>query len=148
MNEPLVWLILLIVFAGIEGLTAGLVSIWFCLGSLAALFAAWLHAPILVQVVLFAVVSILTMAIIRPLSKKWLIPKKERTNADRILGMEGIVLIPIDNMAASGQVKVGGSVWTARSASEQTIPKDSLVRVERIEGVKVIVTPIEKGMNE
>ena len=148
MNEPLIWLILLIAFAGIEGVTAGLVSIWFCLGSLAALFAAWLHAPILAQVILFAVVSILTMAILRPLSKKWLNPRKERTNADRILGTEGVVIEPINNLTASGQVKVSGAVWTARSASDETIPEGALVRVERIEGVKVIVTLVKKGTGE
>ena len=148
MNEPLVWLILLIVFAGVEGVTAGLVSIWFCLGSLAALFAAWLHAPILVQIILFAVVSVLTMAILRPLSKKWLVPRQERTNADRILETQGVVIEPIDNLAASGQIKVSGAIWTARSVLDEPIPEGTLVRVERIEGVKAIVSPIEKGTGE
>ena len=57
MHYQTIWLILLIVFAGIEGITAGLVSIWFCAGSLVALVATWLGASLPVQIGLFAIVS-------------------------------------------------------------------------------------------
>ena len=87
MNYPIVWLVLLIVFAGIEGATAGLVSIWFCAGSLVALFAAWLNAGLMVQIGLFAIVSVLTMAILRPMAGKWMKTTPEKTNADRIRAM-------------------------------------------------------------
>ena len=79
MNEPMLWLVLLIAFAGIEGLTAGLVSIWFCLGSLAALFAAWLGGSLMVQIALFAIVSVIAMAVIRPLARKWIQPRQAKT---------------------------------------------------------------------
>lgn len=149
MNYPMLWLVLLIAFAGIEGATAGLISIWFCAGSLVALFASWMQASLMVQVALFAVVSILTMAIMRPLTRKWLQPKApEKTNADRILGSEGLVTQTINNVEASGQVKVGGSVWTARSANGEVIEEGTLVRVDRIEGVKAIVSVQEKGTGE
>ena len=134
-----VWLILLIVFAGIEGVTAGLVSIWFCAGSLAALVATWLGATMAVQIGLFAIVSVVAMALIRPMARKWLHPKMVKTNADRILDQEGVVVEEIDNLRACGQVKIGGALWSARSAGEETIPAGARVRVERIEGVKVIV---------
>lgn len=89
MNYQILWLVLLIAFAGIEGITAGLVSIWFCAGSLVALIATWLGASLPVQIGLFAVVSVAAMALIRPMARKWLHPKMEKTNADRILGHEG-----------------------------------------------------------
>lgn len=63
MNYQILWLVLLIAFAGIEGITAGLVSIWFCAGSLVALIATWLGASLPVQIGLFAVVSVAAMAL-------------------------------------------------------------------------------------
>ena len=145
MNYPMLWLILLIAFAGIEGATAGLISIWFCAGSLVALFSAWLGAGLMVQIGLFAIVSVLTMAILRPMAGKWIQPAPEKTNADRILEADAMVIETIHNIEASGQIKVGGAIWTARSANGEIIPVGTLVRVERIEGVKAIVTPVEKG---
>ncbi len=135
----MIWLVLLIAFAGIEGVTAGLVSIWFCAGSLVALFASWMGGSLAVQIGLFAIVSLLAMAVIRPMARKWIEPKTEKTNADRILEAEAVVTETIDNLQASGQIKVGGSIWTARSANGDVIPAGTLVQVERIEGVKAIV---------
>ena len=135
MSMQTVWLILLIIFAGVEGITAGLVSVWFCAGSLVALIA------------LFVVVSLVAMALVRPMARKWVQPKLVKTNADRILGQEAVVLEEIDNLRGIGQVKVGGAIWTARSTQDEPIPKGTLVRVERIEGVKAIVSlagPTEK----
>lgn len=146
MNYPMLWIVLLILFAGIEGATAGLVSIWFCAGSVVALFASWLDASLVVQIALFVIVSVAAMAIIRPMARKWMQPRMEKTNADRILDAEGVVTETIDNLRASGQIKVAGAIWTARSATGDVIPEGTLVCVERIEGVKAIVTVLEKGM--
>ena len=140
MNYPIIWLVLLIVFAGIAGITAGLVSIWFCTGSLAALFAAWIGVSLPVQVGLFAIVSVIAMAVIRPLARKWIAPKPEKTNADRILEEEALVVETIDNLHFSGQIKVRGAIWTARSSNGDVIPEGTLVQVEQIEGVKAIVS--------
>ena len=148
MSMQTVWLVLLIVFAGVEGITAGLVSVWFCAGSLVALIATWLGAGLPVQIALFVIVSLVAMALVRPLARKWVQPKLVKTNADRILGQEAVVLEDIDNLRGTGQVKVGGSIWTARSAKDEVIPKGTLVRVERIEGVKAIVCPAGPNTTE
>ena len=100
-----------------------------------------------VQIALFVVVSLVAMALVRPMARKWVQPKLVKTNADRILGQEAVVLEEIDNLRGIGQVKVGGAIWTARSTQDEPIPKGTLVRVERIEGVKAIVSlagPTEK----
>ena len=148
MSMQTVWLVLLIVLAGVEGITAGLVSVWFCAGSLVALIATWLGAGLPVQIALFVIVSLVAMALVRPLARKWVQPKLVKTNADRILEQEAVVLEDIDNLRGTGQVKVDGSVWTARSAKDEVIPKGTLVRVERIEGVKAIVCPAGPNTTE
>lgn len=144
MNYPMLWLMLLIFFAGIEGVTAGLISIWFCVGSLAALIAAWLGAPLAIQIGLFAVVSVIAMALVRPVAKRLMHPTPVPTNADRIIGQEGVVVEQIDDLRATGQIKVGGAAWTARTVDGTVLPVGSLVCVERIEGVKAIVSERRK----
>lgn len=140
MIYQIVWGGLLLFFAVLEGLTAGLVSIWFCVGALVALVAAMVGANVIVQSALFVILSLICMALIRPLAKKHLIPKTQATNADRIIGAEAVVQEAINNLAATGQVQVDGKVWTARADGEEHIAVGETVRVLRIEGVKAIVT--------
>ncbi len=144
-NIPaIVWLILLLAFAALEGITVGLTSIWFAAGALAALIAALLHGPLWLQIALFLVVSILCLLAVRPLARKFVNTQVQPTNADRVIGAEGRVTEGIDNIQGKGAVTIGGVIWTARSDSDEVIPAGCLVRVLRIEGVKVFVEPIKE----
>lgn len=143
MIYQIVWGGLLLFFAVLEGLTAGLVSIWFCVGALVALVASMFGANVLIQTALFVIMSLVSMALIRPLAKNHLIPKTEATNADRIIGAEAVVKETIDNLEATGQVQVDGKIWTARTDGDQSIPAGETVQVLRIEGVKAIVSRIQ-----
>lgn len=139
----IVWLAALILFAAVEAVTVGLASIWFCIGALAALIASLLGAGIWVQIVLFLAVSFLALLLVRPLARKYLTPGRQATNADRVIGAEGVVTQTIDNLKGEGQVNLSGQIWTARSGEEQkTISPGTKIRVLRIEGVKVYVTPV------
>ena len=140
MND-LVWLWLgaIVLFGVIEAATAGLVSIWFIAGSAAALLAALADTSIAVQLVLFAVVSALALALTRPLVRRLNRQKAIPTNADRVLGETARVTETIDNEAATGAVYVDGKTWTARSTDGSVIPEGSRVRIETLEGVKLFV---------
>ena len=135
----ILWAVAIVAFAIFEGVTAQLVSIWFVLGSIAALIAAFCGANIPIQVTVFTVVTLITLIATRPIVKKRLTAKVEKTNADRCIGQDAVVIEEINNLAASGLVKTDGKVWTARSADSGVIEKDALVTVEKIEGVKLIV---------
>ncbi len=145
MPMPALWFVLLVVFAIVEAATVGLASIWFAAGAFVAMVAAFLHAPLWLQIVLFLLVSFVTLLLARPLARKFLTPGYQPTNADRILGEEAVVTEAIDNLAGRGLVSVGGSVWTARAQDDQPIAAGTVVRILRIEGVKVFVTPAEIG---
>jgi membrane protein implicated in regulation of membrane protease activity len=141
------WLILLVVFLMVEGSTVTMVSIWFAAGALVALLASLLNAPIAVQVVLFFAVSCITLSMLRPLVRKYVTPKVVKTNVDAIIGKQGLVTTAINNVTATGQVKLGTMEWTARSTSGDPIEAGTLVKVDHIEGVKVFVTPVEVKAN-
>ena len=109
------------------------------LGALAALVSALFGAAIWLQVVWFFAVSLLTLWLTRPIALKYLNGRRVATNADRVLGAEGVVSEDIDNIAGTGAVKLDGKEWTARSDTGLNISKGSIVVVRRIEGVKLIV---------
>ncbi len=138
-NMTVVWLALMVLLLIVEALTAPLVCIWFALGALAALISALFGAAIWLQVVWFLLVSLLTLWLTRPIAVKYLNSRRVATNADRVVGAEGVVTEDIDNIAGTGAVKLDGKEWTARSGSGANIAKGAVVRVERIEGVKLIV---------
>ena len=144
MYMEVLWLALLIVFAVLEASTVSLVSIWFMRGALTALIAALCGAEIWLQVVLFFVVSIALLLCLRPLSKKLLKKKKVATNADSNIGKTAVVTETIDNLRGTGAVKISGVEWSARSVDDSVLEKDAVVRILRIEGVKVCVERAEK----
>lgn len=135
----IIWAAAIIVFGIAEAVTAQLVSIWFVLGAVVGLVAALCGGNLYIQLIVFIVVSIIALVITRPLIKKYIKPKKEHTNADRVLTQDGIVVEEINNINGTGQVKIDGKIWTARSSDGNIIPVDSIVWTEKISGVKLIV---------
>lgn len=136
------WVGLLILFLVLEGSTVALVSLWFAVGSLAAIVAALLGASLGVQVGIFLGVSGVLLALLRPFLKRCIAPSIQKTNADSLIGKCCPVTDAICNLESRGQVKIGGMVWSARSESGADIPEGTVVKVRRIEGVKLIVSPV------
>lgn len=137
-----VWLISFLLLLFIEVITINLVTIWFALGSLAALITTILTDNVNIQVIVFIVVSAVSLIITKPLVAKLRKRKITPTNLDRVIGKEGVVIKEISKNFY-GEVKVGGSVWTATST--KNIKKDSQVKVLKIDGVKLVVEKIEEG---
>ncbi len=147
LSMPTIWIIAVIVFAVVEGMTAGLVTIWFALGALAALLASLFGAPLWLQLVWFFVISIATLIATRPLARKYMNSKTEATNADMYVGKECVVIETIDNIRGTGAVKVAGKVWTARTEEDVIVPEGTKAEALRIEGVKLIVKPVSEVQN-
>lgn len=138
-----VWLAALIVFAIVEASTVTLVSIWFVGGSLAALITALCGGPLWLQGVIFLAVSVILLLSLRPLLHRFYTPKKEQTNAPANIGKLAVVTEDIDNLHSKGAVKLSGLIWSARSEGGQALHAGDVVRVTRIEGVKLFVEPAE-----
>ena len=137
------WLVMTVVFLIAEAATVTLVSLWFAAGALAAMVASLLGGGIWLQTGVFIAVSAAALTALRPLARKYLTPKLTPTNIDSVIGSVGIVTAGIDNIVSTGQVKLNGMEWTARSTSGDPIPQGTRVTVDRIEGVKVFVSPAE-----
>ena len=135
----IVWIASAVIFFVIEVLTSQIVTIWFAVGSIGALFANVLKAETIWQIVVFAVLSLITLLIARPYMKKFTQTKVQPTNADMCIGSKAVVTEDIDNTKGTGQVKIKGAVWSAKSNDEEVISKDSIVIVKSISGVKLIV---------
>ena len=140
----IIWLILLVAFLFMEANTVALVSVWFAGGALVSMIAALLHAVPIVQIILFFGVSAILLTLFRPMMRKYVMPKLSKTNVDAVIGTKGIVLTEIDNDLAQGQVKLAGMEWTARSTNGEKLTPGTQIVVDRINGVKVFVSPVEQ----
>ena len=139
----ILWLGLMVLFLVVEAATVTMVSLWFAGGALAALAAALLGGGLVWQIGAFILVSTALLALLRPMARKHFTPKLTKTNVDSVIGTQGYVTADIDNVAATGTVKLGAMEWTARSATGEKISTGTLVKVEKIEGVKAFVVPVE-----
>ncbi|MDP4119918.1 MAG: NfeD family protein [Bacillota bacterium] len=138
---PLIWIGLAVFFAICEAFSFQFICIWFVFGSLmAALSCIWFNDNLYVQVGAFTVISVVSLIATRPACKRLMHEKMTRTNSDRYIGEIGIVKTEINNDLGQGLVTVKGSIWTGRSADGSVIPTGTSVKVQDIEGVKLIVS--------
>ena len=141
--EAIVWLVAMVVFLVAEGMTVTLVSIWFAVGALGSILVALLGGNLMLQVTVFLALAVALLLSLRPIVRRFFEPRITRTNVDSVIGAVGIVTVPVNNIAALGQIQIGGMEWSARSTSGEHIPAGTTVTVDRIEGVKVFVSPAE-----
>ena len=128
--ETMGWLIIFIVLIVIELLTMGLTTIWFAGGALAALLMSVLGFGMPVQVVVLT----------RPIAVKYFNQNRQKTNVESLIGQQALVLEDVDTLHASGQVKVNGQIWSAKTEEMSGfIAKDTVVMIQGIQGVKLIV---------
>ena len=141
-GETIFWIAAMIFFFIVEAATVGLVSIWFAFGALAALICSLMHAPVWLQIIWFLAISVITLVLTRPLAKRYVNGRAVATNADRNIGRTAVVSERIDNLAATGAVKLDGVTWTARTPEDSvTVEEGAPVIVQEIQGVKLIVVP-------
>ena len=137
--EMIIWGILFVVFLLAEILTVAYVSIWFAIASLVSFVLAMFGIPLEAQCIVFVAVAVVLFLATRPLVKKYVHGKTVSTNADSVIGMEGVVRVPIDNLKSQGRVYVNGLEWAAKSFSGAPLERDVKIVVRRIEGVSLIV---------
>ena len=133
------WLAVFVLLIVIELATMGLTTIWFAGGAVAGFIASMLGANVVIQAVVFFVVSIVLLIFTRPFAVRYINSNKTKTNIDGLIGQEALVLEEINNIRETGCARLERKEWTARSVDDSVIPADTVVIVERIEGVKLIV---------
>ena len=126
------WLVAAIVLAVAEALTTAMITIWFMFGAIFGIPYIW-------QVVLFVAGSIILLVVTRPFAKRMLHKDAQPTNSDRIIGHLGVVIEEINDMQNTGQIKVLGQIWSARTEDGEIVEKGESVRVNAIVGVKAVV---------
>jgi membrane protein implicated in regulation of membrane protease activity len=141
MADPYIvlWIFVMVCAVVLEASTMSLVSIWFAIGAIVPIITAKIGFGIYAQTVGFLIASGLLVAFMMPLTRKYIKSKNNPTNADRIIGAEGVVIAGIDEMEGTGQIKVMGAVWSAKCEDGKILKEGTRVTVKRIEGVKAIV---------
>ena len=144
--EPIMWLILLACFLVVEAITVGLTTIWFAGGALVAAIASGLGAGILIQGVLFLIVSLALLIFTRPMAVRYMNKGVPKTNVNSLIGERAVVIQKINNLEQTGQVRINDIEWMARTSSDEvTIPEHAIVTIEDVQGVKLIVKEETEG---
>lgn len=138
---PVIWTIILIALVILEASTLALTAIWLATGALVALIFSLLGFKLIVQVFVFIIVSIVLLIFTKPIVTKKLKVGIHKTNIDSMIGEHGVVIKQIGKLE-TGQVKVGGQIWTSVSETEEEIAINCNVIILAIEGVKLIVKEI------
>ena len=133
------WLIAFVVLLVVEILTLGLTTVWFAIGAIGAFLAAYAGASIVVQIIVFLILSIVLLVMTRPLVMKFFNQKRERTNAESLIGKKAIVIETIDTIHGVGRAMVDGMEWSAKTEEFGQIEKDAVVSIKGIQCVKLIV---------
>lgn len=139
------WLIVLAILIFIEIITLGLTTIWFAGGALVAFIVSLFYDNLLLELILFLVISMALLYFTRPLVLKYFNPKRTKTNYEGVIGKEALVIVAINNINAEGQVVVDGQEWSARSLEGSILEKGTKVKVQGISGVKLMVSRILEG---
>ena len=146
LEAAIMWLIIAGAFFVVESMTYQLICIWFMAGAIGSMIVSFMGLSFTSQLWIFFIVSIAFLVLARPLLKSKLKVKAQPTNADRVIGMVGVVTETIDNYAATGRAQVNGLSWTARARDDaMKITPNEKVRVLAIEGVKLIVEPLTEA---
>jgi membrane protein implicated in regulation of membrane protease activity len=141
-----VWLFVIVAAIVIEVSTVDLVSLWFIPSACVALILSLCKVQAWIQIIVFFAVFFVLMIFLKPIFKKNMGLRIVPTNADSLIGAQAVVIEPINNLHAKGQVKIRGQVWTARSSEEGvTYEEGEVVNVLAIEGVKLICNRASTG---
>jgi len=139
-----IWLIAAGIFFVSEMATEGFLICWLGAGAVLAMLTSFVCENVFVQTIVFVTSSILLILLTKPLVNKYMKNSKTIvTNSNALIDKTGIVTISIDPLEAIGQVKVNGQIWSAKSEENTIIEKDTKVKILKIDGVKLIVTPIK-----
>ena len=144
----IIWLVIAAIMIVLEIISLGLTTIWFAGGALIAALAAWLGAHWVIQILVFAAVSLVLLIFTRPVAVKKMMKDIEKTNAEGLIGTVGLVTTTIDNRKSEGVVKLDGKEWWSRSADDSVIEAGNQVVVKEISGVKLIVELVKNTKND
>ncbi len=140
--EMIFWGALFVAFVIAEIATVAYVSVWFAVASLVSFVLALFDVSLKIQFIVFVVTSLAVFLITRPLVSKISKGKIVPTNADALIGKEGIVRIEVDNLKSQGRVYVNGLEWAAKSSDGSVIAKDEKIVICSIEGASLIIKKV------
>lgn len=139
-----IWIGIAILLGIFEVFTAGFFFAFFAFGALvAALVSLWAVSPLWTTLV-FVVASLLFVAFARPIFRKTLKigdQPKFTSNVSALIGVDVLVLEPVDQFQGKVKVVSTGEVWSAYQEADQTLPPNSIATIDRVDGAKLVVKP-------
>ena len=137
------WLIAAGIFFIVEIATTGFLIFWLGIGALLSMITSFITDSIVIQTIVFVISSCILIPLTKPLADKFTEKNTVPTNSYSVINKHGIVIVDINPIEGVGQVKVNGEIWSAKTEDGTIIAKGTEIEVVRIDGVKLIVSPIK-----
>lgn len=134
-----IWLLIAILFFILEMMGPGFLLFWVGIGALITMVVSLFVDSIAIQIGVWVISSIALLFCTRPFANKFAKTDTTVTNAKSIIGKTGIVTKEINPMKETGQIKVNGEVWSAKSSKDNVIEEGAQIIILNIDGVKAIV---------
>ena len=138
------WLVVAGIFFVLEMMTVGFLLFWFSIGAIIALIVSLVIENVVIQTVVFLISSTVLLFLTKPFTQKFSQNDEGRESLFSIENKTGFVTLDINPQTGEGQVKVNGEIWSAKTTGNDIITKDTKIKVEKVEGVKLIVSPIKE----
>ena len=136
----ILWIVIMVLLLIVEAMTMNLTTIWLAVGALASVFFTLAGAGGVAQFAVFVIVSAIMVFVTRPLVKKYVAGRYQKTNSDGLVGRYARIIEPVNNKLETGTAFLDGKEWTVRSVSDDDLFNEGdIVVVREIEGVKLIV---------
>lgn len=145
MSPWLIWLLVACAFAILEMFTAGFMVIWIGVAALVSMLVSFIFPEAFaIQVVIWGILSVILVLFTKKFATK-VSGNTIPTNVYSVIGKKANVIVEINGEKSTGQVKVDGDIWSAKTEEfNAIIPVGTVVEIVRVDGVKVVVKKIDE----
>lgn len=139
-----IWLIIACFFIVLEIFTSGFLVIWLGIAAVFALIFSLVFPKLIIgQAIVWLIFSVILILLTKKFADK-ITSTTTPTNVYSVIGKKANVIAEINGEKATGQIKVDGDIWAAKTEEfNEVIPVGTIVEVVRIDGVKVVVKKSE-----
>lgn len=148
MDISIIWLVAAAVLIVLELITGMVASFCLAIGCVAAMIVSYMTTDVKIQLLAFAIGTILSFIFLAPVIRKWQKnkgdknPTTQNSNMDALIGRIVTVTQTIPADGDLGRIKIDGDNWQARSVNGEKIEEGKKAKVVSYESIIIVVEQV------
>ena len=135
----IIWFIICLIALGVEISTSQLVSIWFSGGAFISLILACFNVDWKIQLIVFAIASIVLLIFTKPLLEKKIIDVHKNQNVNSLVGQEVIITKEV-SLNHPGEGKIRDVTWTCKTMDQSSFEVGEICEIKAVNGNSLLIT--------